>query len=77
MGVNYHGDEHMIPSVDVCAFCADGECDGIGCIASLDPDNPEDHDTIELLHTLLRAGAAHILADKVLADSENRKSIYG
>ena len=73
----YHNDEYQIPSVDVCAFCGDSECDGIGCIASLDPDNPEDHETIEMLHALLRAGAAHFFAETILAQAENRSPIHG
>lgn len=50
--------EPLIPSIDVCGFCSDSECDGIGCIASLNPDDPDDHPLIEELHDLLRAGAA-------------------
>ncbi len=64
--------EMWLPSIDVCAFCADSECDGIACIASLDPDNQDDHETIERLHALLRAGAAFLQASEVLARAENR-----
>lgn len=28
--------EMWCPSIDVCAICADSECDGIGCISDLD-----------------------------------------
>lgn len=32
-------EEHSyITSVDGCCFCGDCECDGVGCIASIDPD---------------------------------------
>lgn len=52
-------DEHCyIGSVDACCHCGDGECDGIGCIAALDPDRYDDHEAIENLHTLLREGQA-------------------
>lgn len=64
--------ELWCPSIDVCAFCADSECDGIACIASLDPDDPSDHETIERLHALLRAGAVFVQANEVLARAENR-----
>lgn len=52
------GGTESIPSVDVCGFCWDSECDGIGCIANLDPDCADDHPKIERLHALLRAGHA-------------------
>lgn len=69
-----------IPSVDVCSFCADPECDGIGCIASLDSNESADHDTIEELHDLIRAGAAwkimqthgYVVAERALAHAEHR-----
>lgn len=50
--------DHHIPSVDVCGFCGDSECDGIGCIASLDPNDERDLPAIENLHALLREGRA-------------------
>ena len=73
-------DDVDIPSVDVCAFCADSECDGLGCIASLDADDQNDRDAIEQLHDLIRAGAAwkvmqthgYVVAERVLAHAENR-----
>lgn len=47
-----------IPSTDGCCHCGDCECDGIGCIANLDPDDEADHDAIEELHMTLREGRA-------------------
>ena len=29
--------EMWCPSIDVCAICADSECDGIGCISVTEP----------------------------------------
>lgn len=52
-------DEHAhVTSCDGCCHCGDGECDGIGCIAVLDPDDERDHDAIDNLHALLREGQA-------------------
>lgn len=73
-------DDVGIPSVDVCSFCADPECDGIGCIGSLDSNETADHDTIEQLHDLIRAGAAwkimqthgYVVAERALAHAEHR-----
>lgn len=47
-----------ITSVDGCCHCGDCECDGIGCIAKLDPESDDDYEAIENLHTLLREGQA-------------------
>lgn len=47
-----------IRCVDACCHCGDIECDGIGCITNLDPDNEADHPAIEELHELLRQGQA-------------------
>lgn len=71
-------EEHSyITSVDGCCFCGDCECDGVGCIASIDPDaagagGPGDHDYDELgrLHEELRAGQAWRVFQAVL-DEEN------
>lgn len=73
-------DDVGIPSVDVCAFCADSECDGIGCITDLDPDDLDQQGLIEQLHELLRAGAAwkimhthgYRVAEGLLAHAEHR-----
>ena len=62
----------VVPDHDVCAFCADRECDGIGCIATLDPNDSADHPRIEELHDLIRAGRAWMLAIAVLAEAEGR-----
>lgn len=56
-------DEIYITSVDVCCHCGDCECDGIGCIASIDPDKAGagegDHfERLEDLHTALREAQA-------------------
>lgn len=57
-------DEHAyITSVDTCCFCSDGECDGIGCIASIDVEragggDPVHLESLENLHELLRQGQA-------------------
>lgn len=57
-------DEHAyITSVDVCCFCGDSECDGIGCIASIDPNEAGagddwQYERMERLHRLLRQGQA-------------------
>ena len=67
------GEEMSVPSVDVCAYCGDSECDGISCIAGLEPDNPDDHETIEELHALIRRGRLAEHAEHVLAHAENRK----
>jgi hypothetical protein len=64
--------ELTCPSIDVCAWCADSECDGIGCIAALDPDNPADHEAIETLHAWLRRGQLAEQAERFLANAENR-----
>lgn len=65
-------DDLLVPPVDVCAFCNDSECDGIGCIAVLDPNDESDHPEIERLHGLLRAGHAWEKAELALANSEGR-----
>lgn len=60
------------PSVDVCGWCGDAECDGIGCIAALDPDDVRDHPAIEQLHAWLRRGRFFEQVERVLAERENR-----
>ena len=60
------------PSVDVCAWCSDSECDGIGCIASLDPNDDCDHDAIDKLHAWLRRGQLLEQLEGFLAIQENR-----
>lgn len=52
-----------ITSVDICCFCGDSECDGIGCIAGIDPDAAGAGDNwhykrLDELHSLLRQGQA-------------------
>lgn len=76
-------DDVGIPAVDVCAFCADSECDGIGCIADLDPEDLDQQGVVEQLHDLLRAGAAwkimhthsYTVAEQVLAHAEHRPAM--
>lgn len=60
------------PSVDICAWCSDSECDGISCIASLDVENAEDHPAIEQLQAWIRRGRFFEQVERVLAESENR-----
>lgn len=64
--------EVFVPSVDICAFCSDSECGGIGCIAGLDPNDERDIPAIERLQALLRAGHAFLGAADALADAEHR-----
>lgn len=65
-------DEVWCPSCDVCAWCSDSECDGIGCIATLDPNDENDQEAINDLHDLLRAGRVFLGANQVLKRAENR-----
>lgn len=60
------------PSVDICAWCTDCECDGIGCITSLDPNDSDDHGAIDHLHAVIRAGKVQLQANAVLAKAEVR-----
>jgi len=60
------------PSVDVCSWCGDSECDGIGCISSLDPDDADDHPAIEQLHAWIRRGRYMEMVERVLDLDENR-----
>lgn len=57
-----------VTSVDVCCHCGDSECDGIGCIASLNPDDEDDFAAIESLHQTLREGQAWQAMGRVLAE---------
>lgn len=61
------------PSIDVCAFCGDCECDGIACIAHLDPDDEAHHPAIERLHAWIRRGRHFEQVERVLAAEENRR----
>ena len=65
-------DEMSCPSTDDCAWCGDSECNGIGCIASLDPNNLDDHDSIDRLHAWLRRGQLAMQMERFLAAQENR-----
>lgn len=62
----------FVPSIDVCAICSDSECDGIGCISDLNPDDEEDREMLEQLQAWIRAGRAFEIATAVLAEAENR-----
>lgn len=64
--------ELSCPSIDVCAWCGASECDGIACIASLDPDDPADRDRIKDLHNYLRRGQLQAQLEAFLAVQENR-----
>lgn len=68
-----YDNEMYCPSVDVCGWCGDSECDGIGCIASLNPDDASDHPAIELLHNWLRRGQLAEQMEHALAHAENRR----
>lgn len=60
-------EEHgYIPSVDVCAWCSDSECDGIGHFSDLDANDEADHPTLERLHELLRKGQAWDLMSNLI-----------
>lgn len=65
--------EVWIPFVDVCAICSDSECDGISCVAHLDPDDEADAERIDHLQRLARAGMAWIAVGRVLAHAEHRQ----
>jgi len=65
-------EEIYVPSIDICAICCDGECDGISCVADLDSNNIEHQETLEQLQTWVRAGRAFLQANDVLAIAENR-----
>ena len=69
IGADAWPEEAWVPSVDICAFCTDSECDGIACIASLDPNDDVHHDAIEELHDLIRKGRAWNAAAKLLRDA--------
>lgn len=64
-------EEHggWLPSVDVCASCSDSECDGVGCIASIDVDNTDHHERLEELHELIRQGRAWRFMQTLRADT--------
>lgn len=71
-------EEHcFITSVDGCCHCGDSECDGIGCIASLDADDEDDHPAIERLHELLRAGQAWQVMESIVEAGESLATAYG
>ena len=65
--------EMWCPSVDVCAFCGDVYCDGIACIAALDPNDPDDIPDVERLQGWLRRGRLSEQVDSYLAERENRR----
>jgi hypothetical protein len=70
----WSNDEYELhcPSVDVCAWCGDMECNGIGCIASLNPDDEADRDAINTLHAEIRRGRLLMQLERRLALAENR-----
>jgi hypothetical protein len=65
--------EIYVPSVDVCAWCGDCYCDGIGCIADIDPNTDEGIAALDELHACIRAGKVWRQADRILARAENRR----
>jgi len=64
--------ELSCPSTDVCGFCGDQECDGISCIANLDPEDHDDFEAINMLHRWLRRGRLLEQLEAALAVQENR-----
>lgn len=64
--------EMWCPSIDVCAICADSECDGIGCISDLDPNDPDQQPHLEQLQAWVRLGRIQEQANAYLAAVENR-----
>lgn len=64
--------ELWCPSIDVCAICADSECDGIGCISDLNPNNTDDQPHLEQLQAWVRLGRIQEQANAFLAVVENR-----
>lgn len=48
--------ELFCPSIDVCAFCSGSECDGIGCISDLNPDDLDDQPRLEQIQAWVRLG---------------------
>lgn len=69
-------DEHCyITSVDVCCHCGDCECDGIGCIAGIDPDaagagDGDHYERLENLHQTMRDGQAWRVMQALLEAGE-------
>ena len=61
-----------VPSVDVCAICSDSECDGVGCICGLDPNDESDIPRLERLQSLVRWGQAWEQANQLIAYAEGR-----
>ena len=64
--------ELWCPSIDVCAICSDSECDGIGCIQNLNPDDRADQPMLEQIQTWVRLGRIQEQANAFLARVENR-----
>ena len=64
--------ELWCPSIDVCAICADSECDGIGCISDIDPNNTDDQPHLEQLQAWVRLGRIQEQANAFLVVVENR-----
>lgn len=64
--------ELLCPSIDVCAICADSECDGIQCITDIDPNNSDDQPHLEQLQAWVRLGRIQEQATAFLAVVENR-----
>ncbi len=64
--------ELWCPSIDVCAICADSECDGIGCISDLNPNNTDDQPHLEQLQAWVRLGRIQEQANAFLVVVENR-----
>jgi hypothetical protein len=62
--------EMWCPSIDVCAICADSECDGIGCISDLDPNDRDDQPHLEQLQAWVRLGRIQEPLDRIIRDRD-------
>lgn len=61
-------DDAYLPSVDVCSRCGDCYCDGIACIADLDPDSVVDREAVEEVQDLIRFGRAWLIMERYGAE---------
>lgn len=67
-------DDLYIPPVDLCAMCGEVYCDGIACVADIDPNDESDHPRLERLQDWVRMGRAWELAQQALADAGTGKA---
>ena len=69
--MRYEEPDIFVPSVDVCAYCGDGECAG-DCFMHLDPNYELDQPEFERVQQLIRWGHIWEAAQAALARAENR-----